>query len=112
METASHETPKYAVLKWNDWEAIKTALTGGGLRNAFFETLPLDDAEVIRHQDVTAAAIFYHYSQTIQNFLDMAESLLGEELDPERRMSLLSIAMHFGAAAEAAESHPRRKLPD
>jgi hypothetical protein len=104
MTTDAH--PKYAVLKWDDWENLKkvTAKAIPGL-----DAWRVQDAEVIRQQDLTAAPLFYAYASIIHSFADLAS----QTGTPTQYESLREVADHFMGAAETSEAlGEHRKLPD
>ena len=105
--------PKYIVFKSEDWDAFRDAMIAhpqGIIAAQDVPTpLPVVDAEVIRHQDITSAPIFYLYSQQLHHFIDMAQ-MVGMPLENEGH--LLKIAEHFGEAAVKAEQSAKKKLPD
>lgn len=105
---------KYVVIKREAWDSFKTYYT----RNKNFldcidelEKADLDGAEVIRHQDITAAPIFWHYAQSMSGFVDV-QDILGRPLDDDTKRRLLKIAEHFTEAAHEAEECDHAKLPD
>lgn len=102
---------KYMVFKRSDYLAAmdECQTSGAHIMLQKLEGVQLLDAEVIRHQDLTAAPIFWHYSQQLHTLIEMADAV-GVPLASRSR--LLEIASYFGLAAHAAEEHPNRKLPD
>lgn len=99
---------KYAVLKLSDWNRVRRALwASGNSLAAEMDRIVLPDAEVIRHQDITSAPIFYHYASGIQSLIELGTTT-GIELDYE---NLRAIADHFHKAAMEAENHPHKKIP-
>lgn len=106
MEIAN-ANPKYAVLKWHEWleieEVVQVAL---GKRIADDMGKPINDAVVIRRQDVFAPPALDAYANSMRIVL--------EGMDPGdmRRSNLQKVADYFaGEAAEAWLNHDR-KLPD
>lgn len=66
----------------------------------------LDDAEVIRQQDITAAPIFYCYASLMRSYAELPGQ-------PEDRVERLHHAGDWAMnAAALAEKHPDRKYPD
>lgn len=108
LERKEDQEPKYAVLKWKDWQAIREMCVRGMIVSTnepapFEEEVDgrvLVDAEVIRKQDYTAAPIFHLYANLIQTFIDM-----GHTIDP-------AIRDHFHEAAMDAEAWEHKKVPD
>lgn len=101
--------PKYAVLHWSDWEHILGEIehrTGQPM-----DDIRVPDAEVIRHQDITAAPTFFNYSSTVIGFRDLLIEAgviaKGSTVDEE----LTEIADHFHWAGSEATLNPNRRLP-
>lgn len=91
-------------MKWEVWVAMKERVQDRFVN----EGLLLEDAEVIRHQDITAAPIFHHYASSMETVIELAQHF-GAEVDVEQ---LRAVAEHFMEAAITSERHPNRKLPD
>lgn len=107
MTTDAH--PKYAVFKWDEFNAMALAIFDGEPIDDLVDRYRVKDAEVIRHQDLTAAPLFYAYASIIHSFADLA-SQSGTLTQYE---SLREIADHFMSAAEVSEAlGEHRKLPD
>ena len=98
------ETPKYAILKWEDWQTLLNQEPTG----ACWMDLLVADGEVIRKQDITAAPIFHHYASQINTFIELGKKF-GLPFDFGR---LEQIAEHFHNAALDAEALPVHKIPD
>jgi hypothetical protein len=98
---------KYAVLKWSDWEefVIKAVVQAGIMPEA---PILVDDAEVVRKQDLTSAPIFYLYSNLVRSYID----LVGPNLSPDHVVALIEIADHFHEAGLDADEWPGKRLPD
>jgi hypothetical protein len=105
--TSDLNPPKYAILKWEDWELIKRqrSFTGDSL-----DSMLLNDAEVIRGQDITAAPIFHAYSSIILSFMEFLNP--GPGIGSERLNYLQQVSDHFHEAALKSEARDDRKLPD
>lgn len=107
---------KYVVFKSEDWSLFADAMGEDGVHQGgqfgiYITELSdrmLSDAEVIRHQDITAAPIFHHYASAIETILELAQQV-GLNVN---EADLRQVADHFHQAAVAAENHPHRKLPD
>lgn len=100
--------PKYAVLKWEDWRKLVGGIVS--FKEWDVDGLLLQDAEVIRGQDVTAAPVFHAYASIINSFSDL---LASRGVQPvARHDDLLAIADHFHEAALRSEARADRKLPD
>jgi hypothetical protein len=91
-------------MKWDVWVAMKERVQDRFVN----EGLLLEDAEVIRHQDIIAAPIFHHYASSIETVIELAQHF-GVEVDEDQ---LRSVAEHFMEAAMASERHQNHKLPD
>jgi hypothetical protein len=88
---------KYAVLKWEDWEAM-------GVSPAM-EEARIKDAEVLRLKDITSGPAFYTYASVLLTYAEIFEML------PESK-NLREIADHFFDAAQRADNYPGKRLPD
>jgi len=97
--------PKYAVLRVADWDQIKSTL-GQHPTDNWDQAFLLDDAEVIRKQDITSGPIFHTYSSIIMSFID-----LDPNMDHKTKGNLMEIADHFHVAAMQAAQWPGRRLP-
>lgn len=79
---------------------------------------PIDDAVVIRHQDVFAASAFYAYANSIRTAVEIMEmrvgetKLLGVDARAEVVGRLNGIADYFIDQAMKAEASERTKIPD
>lgn len=103
--------PKYAVLKWKDWQELNNALTNEAgwpdIGEKFREVaIPIDDAVVIRRQDVFAPPALDAYANSMRIVL--------EGMDPMdmRRENLQDVADYFADQAAQAWLTSDRKLPD
>jgi len=67
----------------------------------------LEDAVVIRTQDIFAASGLYAYAHTLLTHCELLEHMFGADTS-----ELRAIADYFFERAHEAEHHPRRKLPD
>lgn len=104
---------KYVVIKKSDldeyldtWEGT---LGGSPALRSDLESIDLQDAEVIRGQDLTAASIFYHYASTLQSYAEILEQAEGVS---NRVKHLREVADYFFEAAHRSEQRQDRKLPD
>lgn len=107
--------PKYACLKWADWLDILDALDKGHrIGPSMAVQMLLQDAEVIRHQDVTSAPIFHAYAGIILSYVEVLSTIGDPDpyIESEVIQGLQAIADHFHEAALKAEKHPAKKLPD
>jgi hypothetical protein len=111
------DKPKYAVLKWADWEN----LTAYELPYPSAMTpLLLPDAEIIRKQDITSGPIFHMYANLILSYADLLTGDVGNfrprpsAASDEQLKHLQDVADHFHNAALDAENLPliSKKLPD
>lgn len=109
------DTPKYAVLKWDDWRALRNAACEQDIAFNWPEDMPdrllVSDAEVIRAQDVTAAPLFHMYANLVQTFRDLMTNHISDANDD----NLSRIADHFhqaGVEADALRASGGTKLPD
>ena len=94
---------KYVVFKREEWEAI-AADTGTATRNEFLRSA-VEDAVVIRRQDVFAPAALEGYANAITVALSMADP------STPQAKRLREIADYFhGQATVAWDTH--RKIPD
>jgi hypothetical protein len=101
---------KYVVIKKSELEKLE----GRSLHFGVFEkirSLDLEDAEVIRGQDLTAASIFYHYASSMQAMAELIEHMR-LPMVPEYVKKLRDIADYFFDAAHRSEQRTDRKLPD
>lgn len=105
FEDEDYSRSKYVVFKREEWEAcakIHPTL------NSVYSIFAIPDAEVIRHQDITAEGVFLHYATQLQSLSAVLERV---GIEGETR-KLIGIADHFISAAEQARNHENRKLPD
>ena len=116
MDEANH--PKYAVLKWDDWEHLLEVLElvddpfEGPTAVDMAKAYALEDAEVIRKQDITSGPVFHLYANLIRSFVDL---LQGPLPITDRYDALQEIADHFHEAANEADEIRSRggaRLPD
>lgn len=106
------DTPKYAVLRWDDWRKVRDAAqtnTPGSIHPSvnWPHDLLVSDAEVVRKQDITSGPIFHTYANVMYTYREFAPIHM--------RDSLLAIADHFAEAAAEADEIRREgnaKLPD
>lgn len=111
MSTTKND--KYFVCKIDDLDDTFKALGDTVDRDIMsrfrkgLEDIELGGAEVIRHQDITAAPIFHHYASSIMTIVELADKFN----TPIDKRGLTAIADHFHEAAEAAE-RVEHKLPD
>lgn len=95
---------KYVVFKAEDYHKLMEEL--GGVAFAKLAKIEIPDAEVIRHQDLTAAPCLYAYAAIIQSFAELRN-------DPEEKQRLLCISdWAHDAAYKSEKLGYRRKLPD
>ncbi len=92
------EDDKYVVFKKEDWD---TAYVAGDMR-------PLDDAVVIRRQDIFAAPAFFEYAGQIRTTIEIMKQ---EGCWFEQNHHLEDIADYFMQQGEEA-MRSERKLPD
>ena len=105
------EQPKYAVLKWKDWKLLVDLAHNIGAPDILRHLIAsrIQDAEVIRHQDLTAAPLFHSYASSIHSFMDLLKSR--GMLTPSMEAEMTGIADHFHDAANKSEALEHRKLP-
>jgi hypothetical protein len=115
---------KYVVFKISDWldnrEAINQVSNSGGLDSAYGDALDealslldaarLDDAVVIRRQDVFAPPALDAYANAINAGVEVA-SRCGADLSTSRVEDLQRIAEYFHEQAAMAWD-TNRKIPD
>lgn len=102
---------KYVVFKTEDWQRVSNALrleVPGDIVDDINSRI-ITDAEVIRHQDITSASIFYHYASTVESFAEIGLHLFN--MSDEQARELRRIADYFAQAADAARHHPAKRLP-
>lgn len=116
---AEDKNEKYVVFKREDWKrAINEAndrMDRGlvPLASSFTRLIDIevDDAVVIRRQDVFAPPALAMYANSIRTALDVAQ--LHEVGDPnETARRLQAIADYFHEQSELAYADSRRSLPD
>lgn len=95
---------KYVVFKRSDWNELLIS------HREHVKSFQVEDAEVIRHQDITAAPIFSTYAHMIISFRDLLYR--DQPGVPPGWASLTEIADYFAAAADKAEAYPNKRLPD
>jgi len=99
---------KYIVFRRDDWEKH-----GGLLGDDFASDYAVEDAAVIRGQDIFAASTFFNYSNNVITTQEILAALVedaSEEFD-EMLSSLQAIADHFHDLGVASAEMPN-KLPD
>lgn len=105
---------KYIVWKVTDWDQawdnFQTDDSGLLVPLEGLLSLALDDAEVIRKQDILSEmgySAYAHGAGTIRRTLLDANAISDQEAK-----RLVTIADHFFEAAEDARDWPHKKLPD
>jgi len=98
--------PKYAVLRYRDWENIKADVAEDRSDDLWL----IDDAVVLRLQDLTVAPLLHSYASQIIGFTELLESYgIG---DQTKIPALREIADYMHSKALEAEALAHRKLPD
>lgn len=72
---------------------------------------PLEDAVVIRMQDIFASSALFAYASAIRTSIEILEATVSDT-DPQTLERLSDIADYFMARGEEASKHPVRKVPD
>lgn len=111
---------KYVVLKISDWLDNRQILNEaaddphhpdpGGAVNAAIKALDdarLDDAVVIRQQDIFAAGVLFTYAGAVQTAIEV----MSQNNQPAPQ-DLLDLRDKFFEFASAAEASPIKKFPD
>lgn len=107
---------KYVVFKAEDWDRWVTALGEVPELHTYFREYgpnELDDAVVLRKQDVFTSSALYEYAGQIRTTVEIIEKLLARQESPEVFLhGLRELANSFTEEAEDAEVGGERKLPD
>lgn len=114
------EDGKYVVFKIGDWldqRAVINKVSNEDVTGAPTKALDgalmaldaarLDDAVVIRLQDLFAAGVLFTYAGAVQSAIEI---MAAHNIAPPE--DLLKTRDHFFELASAAESSPIKKLPD
>ncbi len=101
---------KYVVFKVTDWEHFLHTSEGSVEDVNALANQEVDDAEVIRGQDITSGPIFHTYASTLIAMRDLC--IIQGVITPKQSDHLLDIADHFHHAAVNAEANLNKRLPD
>lgn len=105
---------KYVVLKRQDWEQLLSDvhLDDGGPEPG----PPIEDAVVIRLQDLFAGPALHHYAASIRTVIDVFTSIGIDPptawAAPEVTDRLITIADYFHECAVEADRLQTKKVPD
>lgn len=100
---------KYIVFKVEDFDNFVEKAHDQGFADYILPP-EIEDAEVIRGQDIAAAPIFHTYASMILSYRQILASRVG--IQQSEQQDLIRIADHFHLAAVKAEGNPNRRLPD
>jgi capsular polysaccharide biosynthesis protein len=101
---------KYLVYHLEDMERFVYDLPAGWLNDDFHWIKPIQDAVVLRRQDLFASVALRAYAGAVLNALDVLDQLGMPSVVIKKR--LLEIADYFNAQADMAERDNSRKVPD
>lgn len=110
------ENDKYVVFKREDWQAIKASLdrsVGGGPYEQG-QIAPLDDAVVIRRQDIFAGPGLFAYANAIQTAIDLLKTEQNDAtwFHPSDERRLEELRDFFWEQAMMASHEEVKKIPD
>lgn len=97
---------KYVVFKKADWEALQEESPENDP-----EAFILEDAVVIRLQDIFAESALFAYAASIRTSCEILESTIGD-VDQALVDNLNEIADYFMRCGEMASKSLHRKIPD
>jgi hypothetical protein len=110
---------KYVVFKLSEWQRYMAAVGDGAARRGLRDLEALDDAVVIRTQDVFSASGLTAYAQCILAHMDALmlndDAFKLSEYEERRRQQLQRIADYIYtriAEAEGIRQSGRSKVPD
>lgn len=101
---------KYIVFKREDWEQLQEESP-----ECDSEQFILEDAVVIRLQDIFAESALFAYAAAIRTSIEILEETLKDANRPDTDPMierLTGIADYFMRQGEAASKHSHRKVPD
>ena len=106
---------KYVVMKRYNWDLFLAGLEHLGVSESQLPRL-IDDAVIIRRQDVFAPPALAAYANAIQTALaihvDSGSYVPGVDEEPESVKHLKEIADYFHEQSELAYADSARKIPD
>jgi hypothetical protein len=115
------ENDKYVVFKrdeFNEWarvmhDAVEEVAEGKELNlRVHLNQISLQDAVVIRKQDVFAAPGLYGYAASIQTAIEVAQRLDPSSLTEEEQWRLEALRDFFFEQGHEAAEHSPKKIPD